>query len=246
MTPRTLDAYPRPGLAVDVAVLSVQSPVDQEGPTQRPGALVALVQQRTSTPRGPVLPGRFVRERQTLAQAVHDVLEIKVGITTERLPRLLELLDDPDRDERGWIVSAAHTLVLPPSGTGAALGSWVPVDENGRLASGERLVFDHERILSSAVRRLRDRYERRPDPDHLLGDAFTLGELRAAHEAVLGAPLHRDTFNRRMLDHLEEVSRGGEVLTRSSGGRPARTYRRRTRRDLSPAETRRTRLPRRT
>lgn len=244
MSPRKLDAYPRPGLAVDVAVLSVQAPADQGGPTQLPGALVALVQQRTSAPRGPVLPGRFVRERQTLAQAVHDVLEIKVGITTQRRPRLLELLDDPDRDERGWIVSAAHTLVLPAVEASEAQGSWVTVDDHGRLATGERLVFDHERILESAVRRLRERYERRPDPDQLLGDTFTLAELRSAHEAVLGATLRRDTFNRRMLDHLEEVSRDGESLTRPSGGRPARVYRRRTRRDLSPSEVRRTQLPR--
>jgi 8-oxo-dGTP diphosphatase len=120
----------------------------------------------------------------------------------------------------------------------------VAVDGDGHLSSGERLLFDHEQVLADAVNHLRERYERRPDPDHLLGERFTLNELRRVHEAVLGEPLLRDTFNRRMLDHLQEVSRGGESLTRSSGGRPARIYRRRVRRDLSPSEVRRTRLPR--
>lgn len=239
-----LDSYPRPGLAVDVAVLSVLPAVDHGGPTQRPDQLAVLVQQRTSAPRGLVLPGRFVRERQTLAEAVRDVLALKARIETDRTPHLLRLFDSPDRDERGWIVSAAHVVVVPHGEVGDPGGAFVAVDADGGLGSGDGLLFDHDEMLSAAVRRLRERYESRPDPDRLLGERFTLHDLRRLHEAVLGEPLLRDTFNRRMLDHLHEVSRGGESLTRPTGGRPARVYRRRARRDLSPSELRRTRLPR--
>ena len=49
---------------------------------------------------------------------------------------------------------------------------------------------------------LRDRYETEPDPDRLLRGPFTLLELRRLHEAVLGEPLRKDTFNRRMRDRL--------------------------------------------
>ena len=75
---------------------------------------------------------------------------------------------------------------------------------------------------------LRARYDRAPDPDRLLGDEFTLRDLRFAHEAVAGHPLQRDTFRRTMEPQL--IATG----TTSSGGRgrPAELFQRR---DATPA-----------
>ena len=48
-----------------------------------------------------------------------------------------------------------------------------------------------------------------PDPAPFL-NGFTLAELRGLHEGVLGQPLRKDTFNRRMIDQLEpQVERDG-------------------------------------
>lgn len=63
-------------------------------------------------------------------------------------------------------------------------------------------------------------YELVPDPESLMGEAFTLTELRTLHESRLGVTLKRDTFNRRMLPYL--TVEGTDVAT---GGRPALTYR---------------------
>lgn len=48
----------------------------------------------------------------------------------------------------------------------------------------------------------RRRYARRPDPSRLLSEPFSLRELRLLHEAVLGEPLVKDTFRRRMEPQL--------------------------------------------
>jgi len=50
----------------------------------------------------------------------------------------------------------------------------------------QRLPFDHDAIVAEAVRWARAAYTERPDPSGLLGEAFTLYQLRKLHEAVLG------------------------------------------------------------
>ena len=75
-------------------------------------------------------------------------------------------------------------------------------------------------------RSLRTRYTDKPDPDHLLGERFTLRQLRQVHQAVAGEPIGPDkidTFRRRMKLHLTETD---EFDTAESGGRPARLFRR--------------------
>ena len=65
--------------------------------------------------------------------------------------------------------------------------------------------------------------EAEPDPDRLLGDEFTLRELRLAHEAVAGEALQRDAFRRTMEPHLVAT---GTTIT-GARGRPAELFRRR-------------------
>ena len=235
MAPTNLARYPRPNVAVDVALLTVLP--DDERPASA-GELAVLVQDRPTAPHGRALPGRFLRDRQSVDDAVDDVFSVKVGI--ERLalsPWLLQVFSDPARDDRGWTVSVAHALTAPYEQVADAQGTWVPVNVDGRLRARGKLLFDHDEIVGIAVRRMRERYELRPDPDHLLGDDFTLGELRAVHEAVLGEGLRRDTFNRRMGEHLRPTDE-----QRTIGGRPGRVFART--RDSAETEVRRLRLPR--
>ena len=126
-----------------------------------------------------------------------------------------------------------------------ANGTFVGISVGGELESEETLLFDHERIVATAARSIRERYEELPDPDGLLDD-FTLAELRSLHEAVLGERLLKDTFKRRMFEHLVAVERDGEPTTRSGGGRPAQVYERSPSSDLatSASARRRLRLPR--
>ncbi len=225
---RPLDAYPRPGLTVDLAIFTVTEAATDP-------ALRLLVQDRDS-PAGRALPGGFVRERATVAQTTTDVLARKVGITLDEAvrPRLLRLFDDPDRDDRSWVMSAAHAVSLPEEVLAGAKGDLVRVLDDGSLEGERGLLFDHDEIVAAAVDELRDRYEFRhrfvgvhPDPDAFLEEPFTLHQLRRVHEAVVGDEMHKDNFNRRMKDGLRPVLRGGTPVA-SSGlrGRPATLYRR--------------------
>lgn len=227
MARRTLDSYPRPGVTVDLAVLTVTDPGTDDA------ALRVLVQERTD-PDGRVLPGRFLRERHTIDETVREVFEHKVGVRPTEVtpPRLLRLFDAPDRDDRTWAISVAYSVSMPELELAGAKGELLPVDEVA-AATGRDMLWDHDEIVSAAVESLRERYEFRfrndsppPDPDGFLPQPFTLHQLRKVHEAVIGEELHKDNFARRMKPQLTPVMGGGEVVKSTAHrGRPATLYR---------------------
>lgn len=227
-TLRGLDDYPRPGLAVDLAILTVTRP--SADPVLR-----LLVQDRDG-PAGRALPGGFVRERATIAETTADVLRRKVGIEAGSAvrPRLLRLFDDPGRDDRSWVTSAAHALTLSEQAVAGARGDLVRVEPDGTLEGETGLLFDHDEIVRAAVDDLGARYEIRqrligvrPDPDGFLPEPFTLLQLRRVHEAVVGDRLHKDNFARRMKEWLVPEVKGGRVQsTTGLRGRPAALFRR--------------------
>lgn len=220
-----LGDFPRPSVAVDVAVLTVVE-----------GCLGVVLWRRTDgTESGRwALPGSFVRERETLTAAVNRTLGDKCGLKG-LAPTQLRVMDDPDRDERGWVLSVAHLdVVRADAVAGRAGGGEVtvaPVGDAGRdgvptldLPDGQKsLPFDHDRVVSLAVSAIRERYADRPDPSNLLGPVFTVLQLRLLHQAVAGRELQRDTFRRTMIPHLERLDAVEEGVV----GRPARLYRRR-------------------
>ncbi len=221
MSPASLDPYPKPNVAVDLAVMTVARAHE----TDRGRSLCVVVLRATDN--RVALPGRFIRKRQTIEQTVQAVLTQKLGIEPPGVRlRLLRVFDAPDRDPRGWTLSVAYSLGLPARLAAQLNGELSPVTPDGRLRSGEPLDYDHDEIVREAVTRLRLRYERAPDPDGLLEAPYTLSELRRLHEIVLGEPLRKDTFNRRMRERLNEATdRSGESLIASgSVGRPAQMF----------------------
>lgn len=231
-----LEDFPRPNVAVDLALLTVVPAQDSSSGT---GRLCVLVQRRTAKPRGSVLPGRFIRERHTIEETVQEVLELKLGVSTGRVsPTLLRTFSTPGRDARAWTISIAHAVTLPAGQVAGIDGELVPIDLAGGLATGEKLLFDHGEIVREAALRIRERYESAPDPDGLLEEPFTLAQLRHLHEAVLGERLRKDTFSRRMKGQLEGLtSKDGSELTRTSIGRPAQLFRKKDV-DAKPGTTR--------
>jgi ADP-ribose pyrophosphatase YjhB (NUDIX family) len=211
--PSLLD-YPRPSVAVDTAVLTVAD-----------GALrVLLVRRSEGHHRGDwALPGTFLRERERLADAVLRSLWGKAGISG-RVPRQLHVFDDPERDDRGWVLSVAHADVVPLAELEDALKS-----DGVRLAavSGEpqliaELPYGHAEIVAKAAEWIRAAYAEAPDPGALLEEPFTLKDLRDLHEAVAGSALMRDTFRRFMEPKLQ----GTGQMSDGTRGRPSRLWRR--------------------
>lgn len=175
------------------------------------------------------LPGTFSRPDERLDDTPRRALADKGGIEADRIEQLATYDQPPvgpapGRDPRGRVVSVAY-LALVRDGAQRALEDasrvrWVPVD-----AVPGRLAFDHERILADGVARLRAKARYSSLPFALLDEPFTLPELHATYEAVLGVEIDERNF-RRDLHAAGVLDDTGD--TRAAGpGRPARLYRRR-------------------
>lgn len=204
-----LDRFPRPSVAVDAAVLTL----DDAG-----RELLVLLVRRDMEPEW-ALPGTFLHEGEVLADAVRRALEGKAGVAGVR-PRQLHVFDALHRDDRGWVLTVAHVAVVRGGELAGRLNSTrlAPVS----AIDPHVMAWDHPEIIGRAVEDLRARYAETADPDGLLDDTFTMLELLNAHSAVAGERLQRDRFRRGMRDHVEPVN---ESVTRGRG-RPAELFRR--------------------
>jgi 8-oxo-dGTP diphosphatase len=127
------------------------------------------------------------------------------------------VLDHPNRDDHGWVISAAHADAVPS----AHLDNFEA--DSARLlpiAQAKGLAFDHNLIVAIAVNALRADYEIRPNPEGLLTGPFALLQLQRLHEAVAGHDLPKDTFRRRMQDQLQETGDPSDGIV----GKPARPW----------------------
>lgn len=89
--------------------------------------------------------------------------------------------------------------------------------------TGKPMVFDHRRILATAIARLRAKLKYRPVIFEIMPDCFTLTALQETVEAISGRHLHKQNF-RRLVENAELVEPTGASLTLHRG-RPAALYR---------------------
>jgi 8-oxo-dGTP diphosphatase len=167
------------------------------------------------------------------------VLEEKAGLSRVFVEQLYSF-GDPARDARTRVISVAYyalvdaeRLLEKRAAFPALVAAKISVPWEGEtggpvaLSDHERrklpLAFDHADILGMAVKRLRGKLNYTPIGFQLLPPTFTLFALQSIHEAVLGHPLNKDSFRRRMLaSGLLEAT--GE-RQQDVGHRPAELYR---------------------
>ncbi|WP_116126601.1 NUDIX hydrolase [Lewinella sp. IMCC34183] len=206
--------HPRPSVTTDVVVFGYDG-----GPE-----LKLLLIQRGGEPfKGQwALPGGFVEMDEDLEAGALRELEEETGVKNLYVEQLFTF-GAPDRDPRGRVISVAHYALVNLGNHPAAASSdaerveWFP-----RNALPE-LAFDHARIIELATSRLRAKVRYQPIGFELLPEEFTLGELQALYETVLGVPpFNKRNFRTRILKTgiLEEVGRQENVAHR-----PAMLYR---------------------
>jgi 8-oxo-dGTP diphosphatase len=85
------------------------------------------------------------------------------------------------------------------------------------------LAFDHAHLLNLGLEHLRRRIDEAPICFELLPGEFTLSELQALTEAILGHMLDRRNFRRKVLE--QEILSPVEGTHRWGAHRPAQLYR---------------------
>ena len=139
--------FPRPALTADLVVLTASSPRE------------VLLIQRKKEPFAKkwALPGGFVEQGETLAEAARRELLEETGVELQEIEQLLANAD-PGRDPRGWTVTVAYLAIVnkqelkPRAGDDAKAVKWFKVNKLPKLA------FDHAMILQRALARMQDRF----------------------------------------------------------------------------------------
>ncbi|OOG76775.1 NUDIX domain-containing protein [Algoriphagus sp. A40] len=81
------------------------------------------------------------------------------------------------------------------------------------------LIFDHGKIVKKALQTLRENLDRNLIGGNLLPPRFTMNELQAVYEAILGEKLRRTSFQRKMLS-LDILERHEKLFTGKSHKAP--------------------------
>jgi 8-oxo-dGTP diphosphatase len=168
------------------------------------------------------LPGGFVDADEPLDKAAARELHEETGMADVYLEQLATF-GDPGRDPRGWVISVAYlaltgadTIAAIKAGDDACDAAWFDAYDLPPLA------FDHELILSTALRQLRQQLQYTTAGLRLLPGMFTLTELQDVYEIVLQTELDKRNFRRKFqsLSILEDTGR-----LQYGDHRPAKLYR---------------------
>lgn len=166
------------------------------------------------------LIGGLVRVDETAEQSVDRLLKDKAGIQNiykEQLYTFSEI----NRDPRGRVVSVAYIALtadpfiqdLKKSGIET---KWFNVNKIPKLG------YDHDKVLSIAVERLKTKIIYSNIAQHLVSKEFTLSEVQLVYEIVLGETLDKRNFRKRILslDILKELNK----KVKNGVMRPASVY----------------------
>jgi len=177
------------GLAVDCVVFGL----DAEN------LKVMLVRRAIAPFQGEwALPGGFVRPDESLEETARRELQEETGIT-QIFWEQLYTFGAVNRDPRDRIVTVAYYALINldtqiiSAATDASEAQWFPVNNLPKLA------FDHERIFQTAMRRLQSKVRYEPIGFELLPPKFTLTQLQKLYELILGQPLDKRNFRKKIL-----------------------------------------------
>jgi 8-oxo-dGTP diphosphatase len=169
-----------------------------------------------------VLVGGFVKDSETLTEAVYRELNEETGINVDYLEQLYTFGDDIYRDPRKRVISVAYfalvnsTKLKPIADTDAAEAKWFAIDEIPPLG------FDHHEILEKALVRLRSKLNYQPIGFDLLPKQFLFSDLEQLYITILGKEIDRRNFRKKLMSFgfLEETN----LIVKKNAGRPAKLF----------------------
>jgi 8-oxo-dGTP diphosphatase len=196
--------YPKPALTVDCVVFGYDD--EQE-------LKVMLIQRDIPPFQGKwALPGGFIHLDESLEASAIRELKEETGIENVFLEQLYTF-GEVERDPRERVVTVAYYALINLSRqiikatTDARDAAWFSLNKIPELA------FDHQKILQVALNRLKAKVRYEPIGFELLPKKFTLSQLQKLYENILGQPLDKRNFRRKILKMgllipLEEMQTG--------------------------------------
>ena len=180
------------------------------------GELSLLLLQRNFEPaKGEwSLAGGFVEEGESLDEAARRVVADLTGLD-DLYMRQVHTYSDPDRDPGERVISTAYYALVDIKKHDRELvrahnAFWI------KFPAIPRLIFDHDRMVDDALRFMRYQATVKPVGINLLPEEFTLTQLQALYEAILGEPIDKRNFRKRIaqMDYIEKTGGIDKTLSR--------------------------------
>lgn len=168
------------------------------------------------------LPGGLIQDAETLDAAAVRILEEETGLTDVYLEQLYTF-GRPDRDPFGRVISVAYFALIPAGKGELRTSSKYAGVRWWKFSRLPKLAYDHNEIAAYAKKRLAWKLEYTNVAWSLLPPKFTLSELQAVYESVLGHALDKRNFRKKILA-LNLIQPVGETVLRGAH-RPAMLYR---------------------
>lgn len=169
------------------------------------------------------LPGGFVEDDESLENAALRELSEETNVKNIFIKKLTAY-GDVKRDPRCRIITIAFMALIDAekfkveahAHHDAILAEWKHVH------SVKKLAFDHNKILENALDELRYEVQTTNIAAQLLPEKFTLGELQALYETIIGESIDKRNFRKRLkaLDILVATSE----IKMDGAHRPALLY----------------------
>lgn len=227
--------------------------------TIRNGHLCVLLIERAADPYAGfwALPGGFVNDRRPgdeadTAETAEEAAVRELGEETRiRIGgpagapggvghlEQLRTYSEPDRDPRMRVVSVAFVGMVPDlpnpvAASDATKARFWPVADLDLDSTGEGLplAFDHARIISDGLERIRAKLEYTTLATAFCEEPFSIADLRRVYEAVWGVQLAAGNFHRKVTSAEGFIA--AVDATTTGPGRPAQLYRRGPANELQP------------
>lgn len=167
------------------------------------------------------LYGGFVRDDEGLDEAANRVLYSLTGLK-EIYMKQVGAFGAVDRDPGERVISVAYCALINANDYDDKLRQQYEL-EWADLGQLPKLYSDHNQMVSKAISLLRRRIKTEPLSFNLLPDLFTLTQLQHVYEAILGSPIDKRNFRKRIkqIDFIEKT----ELIDKKTSKRGAALYR---------------------
>lgn len=174
------------------------------------------------------LPGGFVRRDESLEDSAMRVLKERTGLENIFLQQF-HAFGDPEREKNKRTVTPVGNARSWITARFITVGYWALVEYSRvtprpdwlsdqcrwwDLPDIPNLIYDHNKIIATALDALRHSLNDYPVGYNLLPEKFTMPDLQRLYETILGTSLDRRNFQKKMLalnvlERLNERKTGG-------------------------------------
>lgn len=144
------------------------------------------------------LPGDLVEINEDIDIAAKRILKELAGLENIYLEQLYTF-GNLTRHPLGRVVTVSYYALIKPSDTELVPASFAKSAEWRPISEIKELAFDHFKILSLALTRLKDKIRYQPIGFNLLPEKFTLTQLQNLYEIILDTDFDKRNFRKKIL-----------------------------------------------